>query len=155
MTITIWFLCWYKTRYTKKWFYACGIFIRFTKKQNNICCIINLIWFAVQINIWSIFCLNCVQCRNYYVIYQGNKSFVITPLMSLFVPNTSIVEWKFRLQLRPQRTQDSGQVYSTQNYTRKYYIRITLQNNTSMLNKYGPDIIKNAEMHVGRPLRRS
>ena len=52
-------------------------------------------------------------------------------------------------------TQDSGQVYSTQNYTWKYYIRITLQNNTSMLNKYGPDIIKNAEMHVGRPLLRS
>ena len=53
------------------------------------------------------------------------------------------------------RTQDSGQAYSTQNYTWKYYIRITLQNNTSMLNKYGPDIIKNAEMHVGRPLLRS
>ena len=53
------------------------------------------------------------------------------------------------------RTQDSGQVYLTQNYTWKYYIRITLQNNTSMLNKYGPDIIKNAEMHVGRPLLRS
>ena len=57
--------------------------------------------------------------------------------------------------VREFRTQDSGQVYSTQNYTWKYYIRITLQNNTSMLNKYGPDIIKNAEMHVGRPLLRS
>ena len=50
------------------------------------------------------------------------------------------------------RTQDSGWVYSTQNYSWKYYIRSTLHNNTSMLNKYGPDIIKNAEMHVGRPL---
>ena len=53
------------------------------------------------------------------------------------------------------RTQHSEQVYSTQNYTLKYYIRITLQNNTSMLNKYGPDIIKNADVHVGRPLLRS
>ena len=52
------------------------------------------------------------------------------------------------------RTQDSGQVYSIQNYTWIYYIRITLQNSTSMLNKYGPDIIENAEMHVGRPLLR-
>ena len=43
------------------------------------------------------------------------------------------------------RTQDSGQVYSTQNY----------KDNTSMLNKYGPDIIKNTEKHVGRPLLRS
>ena len=44
---------------------------------------------------------------------------------------------------------------STQNYTWKYYIRITLQDNTSMLNKYGADMIKNVEMHVGRPLLRS
>ena len=52
-------------------------------------------------------------------------------------------------------TQDSGRVYSTQNYTWKYNIRSTLQNNTNMLNKYGPDIIKNAAMHVGRSLLRS
>ena len=61
----------------------------------------------------------------------------------------------FIIRISRLRTQDSGQVYSTENYTWKYYIRITLQNNTSMLNKYGPDIIKNAEMRVGRPLLRS
>ena len=53
------------------------------------------------------------------------------------------------------RTQDSGRDYSTQNYTWKYYIRSTLQNSTSILNKYGPDIIKHAKMHVKRPLLRS
>ena len=53
------------------------------------------------------------------------------------------------------RTQDSGRVYSTQNYTWEYNIRSTLQNKTSMLNKHGPHIIKNAEMHVGRPLLKS
>ena len=56
---------------------------------------------------------------------------------------------------RMLRTQASGRVYSTQNYTWKYYTRSTLQNNTSMLDKYGPGIIKNADMHVRRPLLRS
>ena len=56
---------------------------------------------------------------------------------------------------RMRRTQDTGWVYSTQNYTWKYYIRSTLQNNTNMLDKYEPDKIKNAEMHFGRPLLRS
>ena len=38
------------------------------------------------------------------------------------------------------RTQDG--FIQQKKYTWKYYIRSTLQNNTNMLNKYGPDIIK-------------
>ena len=44
------------------------------------------------------------------------------------------------------KIKDSGQDYSTKKYTMKYYIGITLQNNTTMLNKYGPDIINKANL---------
>ena len=47
------------------------------------------------------------------------------------------------------RTQESGRVYSMRNYTWKYNIRITLQNNTSILNKYRPDAIKTHKYILG------
>ena len=40
------------------------------------------------------------------------------------------------------QTQTQTGVYSTLNYIRKFYIGLTLQNNTNILNKYEPGIIK-------------
>ena len=53
--------------------------------------------------------------------------------------------------LSQNRTQDSG--HRTGLFDTKLHLEILHQeyiaNSTIILNKYGPDIIKNAEMHVG------
>ena len=44
----------------------------------------------------------------------------------------------------PDSDSDSDRGLFNINYTWKFYIRFTLQNNTNIVNKYEPDIIKNA-----------
>ena len=63
--------------------------------------------------------------------------------------------WYLLFKYFPFRTKDGFiQHITLSNYTWKYYIRITLLNKTGILNNYGPDIIKNAKLHVWRPLFR-
>ena len=79
----------------------------------------------------------------------------VHPLMPCLCGGHGLMDMLHNIVTSKLRTQDSARVYSTQNYTWKYYVRSTLQNSTGIWNKYGPDIIKNAKMHVGKPLLRS
>ena len=125
----------------------CDVLLRLLENVSNVPLKQNLYWYIYHIHI----------CSTYQFIYEENLCYWRSNLdfkviiWSLLTDKSKNHSANF-LDENACRTQDSGWVYSTQNYCWKYYIRSTLHNNTSMLNKYGPDIIKNAEMHVGRPL---